>query len=186
MGNDNNLDLKIAARLKTLRLEHNLSLDQLAGQSGISRATLSRVENAEVSPTAVALGKLASIYQLTMSRLMAMMEQDFIPLVTNDQQQVWHDPETGFSRTMISPPAEALHAEMLECSLPAGQTIAYANVAKQGLEHHIYMLDGELSLTVDGQTHQLKQGDCLRYQLYGASQFTTPSKQSAKYILTLI
>ncbi len=54
------IDRRIAQRLKTLRAERGWSLDELAGRSEISRATLSRLENAEVSPTASALGKLAA------------------------------------------------------------------------------------------------------------------------------
>lgn len=183
---EQNLDIKIATRLKTLRAEHELSLDQLAKKTGISRATLSRLENAAVSPTAAVLGKLAAIYKITMSQLMALVEADFAPLIGAQDQQVWQDPETGFTRKMISPPAEALRAEMLECHLPMAQKISYDHSPKQGLEHHIYMLEGQLELTVDGQIHRLEQGDCLRYQLYGASLFETSKTQSATYILTLI
>lgn len=183
---ENNLGLKIARRLKTLRAAHELSLDQLAQKSGISRATLSRLENAEVSPTAAALGKLAAVYKITMSQFMALAEAEFAPLIARQDQQLWQDPETGFTRRMISPPAVALQAEMLECFLPQGQCITYSHTPKQGLEHHIYMLDGELVLTADGKKYDLKQGDSLRYQLFGASEFTTPDKKFAKYILTIV
>ncbi|PCI85517.1 MAG: XRE family transcriptional regulator [Hyphomicrobiales bacterium] len=179
-------DIKIAKRLKALRAEHELSLDQLAQKSGISRATLSRLENAEVSPTAAALGKLAAVYKITMSQLMAWVEAEFAPLITNQDQQLWQDPETGFTRRMISPPAAALQAEMLECFLPKAQSIIYPHTPKQGLEHHIYMLNGALTLTVDDKKYNLEQGDSLRYQLFGASEFATSAKKSAKYILTII
>ena len=49
---DVDLDRRIAQRLKALRLARGWSLDELAGMAGVSRATLSRLENAEVSPTA--------------------------------------------------------------------------------------------------------------------------------------
>ncbi|HEY9272046.1 helix-turn-helix transcriptional regulator, partial [Achromobacter sp.] len=78
---DADLDRRIAGRLKALRQERGWSLDELAGRAGLSRATLSRLENAEVSPTASALGKLCGAYGLTMSRLMLMVEDDFAPLV---------------------------------------------------------------------------------------------------------
>ncbi|MRU32324.1 helix-turn-helix transcriptional regulator, partial [Xylella fastidiosa subsp. multiplex] len=63
------------------RLSRGWSLDELAGRAALSRATLSRLENAEVSPTANALGKLCGAYGLTMSRLMRMVEDDFTPLL---------------------------------------------------------------------------------------------------------
>ena len=77
---DIDLDQRLAGRLKALRTERGWPLDELASRAGISRATLSRLENAEVSPTASVLGKLCGAYGMTMSRLMRMVEDDFAPL----------------------------------------------------------------------------------------------------------
>ncbi|MCB8829823.1 helix-turn-helix domain-containing protein, partial [Escherichia coli] len=89
------MDQRIARRLKGLRAEREWSLDELARRSMVSRATLSRLENAEVSPTAQVLGKLCSTYGLTMSRLMHMVEDEFAPLISRDAQAVWIDPSVG-------------------------------------------------------------------------------------------
>lgn len=188
-GNDSNtvsLDQRIAHRLKALRSERGWSLDALAKLSGVSRATLSRLENAEVSPTASVLGKLASTFGLSISRLMAMAETDYSPLIPRADQQRWVDPETGFVRVSVSPPAKMLGAELLECMIPPGQSIVYENSPHAGLEHHLYMLDGHLELTVDGATYRLNGGDCVRYQLYGESEFETCSDLAAHYLLVVL
>ena len=65
------VDRRIAQRLGQLRGEHAWSLDDLAERTGISRATLSRIERSELSPTAAMLGKLCTAYGWTLSRLMA-------------------------------------------------------------------------------------------------------------------
>src|SRR5579883_1115405 len=96
--NTASLDPLIARRLKALRTERGWSLDELAKRSGVSRATLSRLENAEVSPTTSMLGKLCASYGLTMSRLMCMVEDDFVPLVRRGMQAVWTDATVGFRR----------------------------------------------------------------------------------------
>jgi len=190
MGNDaltvQTLDDRIAGRLKALRVERGWSLDDLSRRCGISRASLSRLENADVSPTATMLGKLASSYGLSISRLMAMAETDFVPLVTAGEQTGWEDPETGFLRQSVSPPAHALAGELVKCALPAGQRIEYPVTPRAGLEHHLYMLDGMLDLTVNGTTYRLRQGDCLRYQLYGPSVFETGRDHSAGYLLAIL
>ena len=56
---DQGLDMRIASRLKGLRQERGWSLDELAGRAGVSRATLSRLENAEVSPRPACWGGCA-------------------------------------------------------------------------------------------------------------------------------
>lgn len=74
-GQDNH-DLRLAERLAELRVSQGWSLEQLAQMTGISRATLSRVERAETSPTASLLGKLSAAYGLTTSRLLMALEDN--------------------------------------------------------------------------------------------------------------
>jgi len=180
------IDLRIAQRLRHLRAERTWSLDELAKRSAVSRATLSRLENAEVSPTASVLGKLAAAYGLTISRLMHMVEDDFAPLVRREAQPVWTDLSIGFRRRSVSPPTQTLAAEILECELEPGTRITYDAPPRSGLEHHLLLTEGQLQVSISGQTYDLQPGDCLRYQLFGPSGFTTPEGSGAKYILVVV
>lgn len=180
------IDQLIAQRLKGLRVERGWSLDELAECSNVSRATLSRLENAEVSPTASVLGKLCAVYGLPISRLMHMVEDDFAPLVRRATQLVWTDQTVGFRRRSVSPPARALAAEALECELEPGARITYDRPPTSGLEHHLLLIEGQLEVSVNGQTYNLRPGDCLRYQLFGPSAFATPEQSAARYILFLV
>src|SRR5262245_34776570 len=183
---DAGIDRLIAQRLRDLRNERGWSLDELAKHSKVSRATLSRLENAEVSPTASVLGKLCAAYGLTMSRLMRMVEDDFAPLIGRTAQPVWADPKIGFRRRSVSPPAPTLAGEVLECELGPGTRIASDQPPRRGLEHHLFLKEGQLTVTVNGQAHELRPGDCLRYQLFGASSFETPKARGAKYMLFIV
>lgn len=183
---DTTIDQRLAQRLKMLRTERGWSLDHLAKLSKVSRATLSRLENADVSPTASVLGKLCAAYGLPMSRLMRMVEDDYDPLIRPNEQTVWHDPSVGFRRRSLSPPAQTLAGEVLECRLDAGVQIAYEAPPRQGLEHHLYLLEGALEVSVNGRAHQLQPGDCLRYQLFGPSAFATSEDSAAKYLLFIV
>ncbi|MCA8932485.1 MAG: helix-turn-helix transcriptional regulator [Rhodospirillaceae bacterium] len=180
------LDQQIARRVKALRAERGWSLDALARRSGVSRATLSRLENAEVSPTAAVLGRLSGAFGLTVSRLMHLAEGGFSPVVRQADQPVWTDPETGFQRRQVSPPAPDLAGEGLVCTLKPGTRIAYNRPPRPGLEHHLLMLDGRLILTADGRTHELGPGDCLRYRLFQSSLFQTPADAGARYVLFVV
>jgi transcriptional regulator with XRE-family HTH domain len=180
------IDGRIAERLKALRAGRGWSLDELARRSGVSRATLSRLENADVSPTANVLGKLCAAYSLTMSRLMHMVEDDFVPLLRRNEQSIWVDPTIGFRRRSISPPARMLAGEAIECELEPAARIVYDRPPRQGLEHHLLLIDGRLEISVDGRTHDLLPGDCLRYQLFGPSAFSTPEQCGARYVLFIL
>lgn len=183
---DDSFDLMLAQRLKGLRTERGWSLDELVARTGVSRATLSRLENAEVSPTANVLGKLGAAYGLTTSRLLRLVEDDFVPLVRADDQQSWTDPDTGFTRKVISPPSQMLAGEVIEASLPPGARIVYDTSPRPGLEHHLLLLEGHLTMTIDGRVHTLRPGDCLRYQLFGGNIFESAPNEPARYLIFIV
>lgn len=180
------LDRQIGAGLRRLRQARGWSLEELATRSGVSRATLSRLENAEVSATAVALCKLASAFGLTASRLLHQVEMEASPLIPRSGQPLWEDPATGFARRAVSPPAQNLAGEVIEGALPAGAVIAYDLPPRPGLEHHLVMLEGALTLTVEGVAHDLRPGDCLRYVLHGPTRFETPPMMGARYLIFMV
>lgn len=180
-----NLNARLAERLKQIRVERGWSLQDLTDTSGISRSTLSRIENGEVSPTAETLGSLSSAYRMTISQLLAPVEAPFQALVHAHEQSEWQDPENGFRRRVVSPPGGALSAEVIRCELEPYQIIAYAGPSRPGHEHHLVMLSGALTVTVGDATHELSAGDCLRYQLYGPSRFQT-GVDGASYMLVLL
>ena len=174
----------LADHLRSLREQYDLTLDNLAQQSGLSRSTLSRIEKNEVSPTAEALGRLASVYSLPISQLLAPMEQSFQPVVRQQDQSIWRDPVHNYTRRSISPPNGQLKLELIEGAIGPNQQIAYSAPAFPGQEHHVYLLSGEMELTVEGQTHSLKAGDCLRYLLHGATEFKTFASP-CRYVIAL-
>ncbi|RKR90154.1 XRE family transcriptional regulator [Micromonospora pisi] len=180
------VDARLASRLAELRAEHGWSLEELAKRSGVSRSTLSRVERAEISPTAVLLGKLCTVYRRTMSRLLAEVESDPIGLVPAGTQTVWTDPATGFVRRSVSPPDTGLRAELVEGVLPPGAVIAYDAPSVTGLEQHLWLLDGRLRVTVRDDAYDLDPGDCLRFRLWGPSRFHCPGPTPARYALVQV
>jgi transcriptional regulator with XRE-family HTH domain len=185
MGNEDDFERKLVARLAALREGRGWSLEQLAQASGISRATLSRLERGESSPTAALLGKLCAAYGLPMSRLIAEVEEGGAQLVRAADQAVWTDPASGFTRRMVSPPSRNLRGELVEGRLPEGAVIDYALPPQAGLEQHLWMLDGLLDYTLDGVTYRLHAGDCLRFRLYGATRFACPGPGGAHYLIAI-
>jgi transcriptional regulator with XRE-family HTH domain len=183
---DQEIERRIARQLARLRAERGWSLEALAGRSGISRATLSRLERSELSPTASMLNKLCSIYGWTLSRLMAEAETPAPNLTPACEQAEWKDPDSGYTRRAVSPPAPGLRGELVEVRMPVGSSVAFDASPVAGLEHHLWMLEGVLRLEVDGSPFELGPGDCLRYVLTGATHFQNTGKVEARYVIALV
>jgi transcriptional regulator with XRE-family HTH domain len=180
------IDLRIARRLAALRAEHGWSLDALADRTGISRASLSRLERGELSPTAAMLGTLCAQYGWTLSRLMAEAEKGPPSILRAKEQVTWKDPESGYIRRVISPPHPHLKGEMVDVTLPAGASVSYDASPIPGLEHHLWMLEGALDIEIDGTPFRLEKGDCVRYVLAGPSRFQCRGKRPARYVIAMV
>lgn len=180
------IERRIAHRLARLRAERGWSLEALAERTGISRATLSRLERSELSPTAAMLGKLCTVYGWTLSRLMAEAETRSPNLVSAAEQPEWTDPESGYRRRAVSAPAPGLRGELVEVHMPAGASVSFDTAPIAGLEHHLWMLEGSLTLEVEGSVFRLRAGDCLRYVLAGPTRFQGTGKRGARYIIAMV
>ncbi|MDU8926891.1 XRE family transcriptional regulator [Alisedimentitalea sp. MJ-SS2] len=61
--------LNLGERVRSLRKSAGLTLEQAAGQAGLARSTLSKIENGQMSPTYEAVKKLASGLSITVPQL---------------------------------------------------------------------------------------------------------------------
>jgi transcriptional regulator with XRE-family HTH domain len=177
------LEQRLAQRLAALRIEHGWTLDELAQQSGVSRATLSRLENCETSPTANILGKLCAVYGLSMSRILAGIDEESATLIPAAKQAIWIDPQSGFQRRMVSPASRGFKMEVTEITLPPKATVSYDMPTVYGTELHLWMLQGRLDLTLAGTAYQLKNGDCLRFHMSSSAHFSNPGSKPVRYAL---
>jgi transcriptional regulator with XRE-family HTH domain len=180
------IDRQIARRLTGLRAERGWTLETLAQRTGISRASLSRLERCELSPTAAMLSTLCGQYGWTLSRLMAEAENGPPSIVRAKEQVTWKDPESGYVRRVVSPPHPHLKGELVEVSLPAGASVSYDDSPVPGLEHHLWMLEGVLVLEIEGTALRLEKGDCARYVLSGSSRFECRGRRAARYLISLV
>ncbi|NUT24966.1 MAG: helix-turn-helix transcriptional regulator [Streptomyces sp.] len=180
------VDARLGIRLAELRAERGWSLGELAERSGVSRSTLSRAERAEISPTAALLNRLCHVYGRTMSQLLSEVESEPALLVRSAEQPVWEDRSAGFVRRSVSPPHAGLRGEIVEGRLTAGADIAYDRPPVPGLEQHIWVLEGELDVTVQEAEHHLGAGDCLRMRVWGPTRFRCAGPGPVRYVLAVV
>ncbi|MFI7275628.1 helix-turn-helix domain-containing protein [Streptomyces sp. NPDC049879] len=189
-GDAEEIEARLARRLGELRTGRGWSLDELAGRTGVSRSTLSRLERGEMSPTAGVLNKLCAAYDHTMSRLLAEVEERPAHLVPAARQSVWRDEVSGFVRRSVSPPHPGLRGEVVEGTLLPGADLAYDGPSVAGLEQHIWVLEGALTVSVgDGEreeTYEVGTGDCLRFRVWGRTRFRCAGREPVRYALLVV
>jgi transcriptional regulator with XRE-family HTH domain len=178
---------RLAARLRHLRSERGLTLDGLAQRSGVSRSMISLIERGESSPTAAVLDRLAAGLGVTLAALFADAPRDGAPPLSRRGDQVtWRDPESGYVRRNLSPPGFPSPIELVEVVLPPRARVAYDTTTRAvGISQQIWVLEGEVELTVGEATHRLGTGDCLAMRLDRPIAFRNPARRPARYVVAL-
>lgn len=186
MDKADKLNSRIAARLKSLRAEKHLTLDELATLSGVSRAMISRLERGDASPTATLLSRLVSALGLTLSVFFEEAEGPVSPLAQHADQPVWRDPETGYVRRSVSPAGVSARSDLVEVEFPPGVTVSYpALTAPPVMVQYVWLFSGVMDLTADGETHRLQPGDCLFMTLAAPHAFHNPGQEPARYAVII-
>jgi transcriptional regulator with XRE-family HTH domain len=181
------LERRVATRLKDLRAQRELTLDALAKRSGVSRSMISLIERAESSPTASVLDKLAATLGVTLASLFAEEERaDAAPVARRADQRAWTDPETGYIRRNLSPPAFPSPIELVEVVLPPGTRVTYDSGSRMArVDQQVWVLEGAIEVTIGKDVYVLAAGDCLAMQVDGPTAFRNRGREAARHLVAL-
>jgi transcriptional regulator with XRE-family HTH domain len=176
---------RIARRLRERREALQLSLEDLARRSGVSRAMISKVERRQSSPTAALLGRLCNGLGITLSSLMASAERAPAPLLRAGEQPQWRDPATGLLRVTVSPAGTGSSVEIVRIELPRGASVAYEPQRHLDYTQHLLVLDGTLSLALGERRLALAAGDCLFMRVDESARFANEGARACRYLVII-
>lgn len=149
----------IAFNLKTLRNERNLTLGQLAKESGISKAMLSDIEKGGSNPTINTIWKIANGLKVSYTKLIDNIEKE--TTIIRRSEPIMQIGETQSYRVFCyyrTTPFRNFEFFYVELDAAASNhSIGHSEKAQE----YIYIMQGELTLQTENQNHILKQGDSL-------------------------
>jgi quercetin dioxygenase-like cupin family protein len=145
---------------------------------------ISKIERGEVQPTAALLARLSGALEITLSELIAHAEGDDRRLSRADDQEVWSDPDSGYSRRAISP-ATGSPLELVEVELPAGAHVSMPADTFAFIHQQIWVLSGHLRFIEGDTTHELSRGDCLQLGEPVNCSFVNHTMQPCRYLVAL-
>lgn len=184
------INSRIARRVRELREAQGFSLDALAGRSGVSRSNISLIERGQSSPTATVLDKLSTGLGVTVASLFeegrAGVEAAPSPLARVAEQPVWTDPASGYVRRNVSPGSVRSPLQLVDVIFPAGQRVAFETSTREvDVYQQVWMIDGQMELTVDDTIWLLQAGDCLAMRLNCPIVYRNPGRSAARYLVAL-
>ncbi|MFI8460918.1 helix-turn-helix domain-containing protein [Kitasatospora sp. NPDC085464] len=147
----------LAARLREHRLSSRLTLEVAAARIGLSPAYLSRLETGRRQPSLPVLLGLARAYGTSVSGLLGETMAEPDPVVRGGAIEPGRAGGWGYRRA--GAPGRAMQA--LRVQVPPGVQDAVVRVHPG--EEWLYILRGELRLTLGDRVHHLRVGDSAHY-----------------------
>ncbi len=175
---------RIARRLRLERDARDWSLADLAERSGIAKATISKIERREMSPTAVTLVRLAGAFDLTLAGLLLRAETSGEHVSRAAGQSVWTDPDTGYRRRQVfSRPDHPL--EIVQVELPPGQRVTFPASSYARIRQAVWVQSGELVIQESEARHVLRAGDCLGFGPPSEVTLANEAAVPCRYVVAL-
>jgi transcriptional regulator with XRE-family HTH domain len=184
-----NIHATIAHRIREIRDAKGWSLEALAERSQVSRSNISLIERGQSSPTAVVLDKLATALGVSLASLFetpgSTTEEPPSPLSPAREQVRWTDPESGYVRRNLSPPAWS-PIQLVEVQFPPGKRVAYDTSLRDAEIHQqIWVVEGTMEISVGEREWRLETGDCLAMKLDSPIVYRNPARKAARYLVAL-
>ncbi len=155
---------QLGKTIQRLRKAYNLSLSELAEQSGVAKSIISQIERNETNPTLATIWRLSQALDVSIERVLSVADDDpFIektsrgdtPILVSDDGKVRLG-IIGWIKTVEWLQWYDVHADA------AG--VLESDAHQRGSIECLSVLDGEFEVEVGGEIQRAKAGETLRYR----------------------
>jgi len=151
----------VADNLRDLRRKRDLSLDELAQKTGVSRAGLSQIETGKTNPTLGVLWKIASGLGVPFAELLG-EAQPLVSVLRRKEVPVLRSTDRRFESRPLMPSAAGNQVEFYELRLAPGTRHASESHGA-GTRELVVVIAGDLRLTAGERAETLTVGDSLLF-----------------------
>ena len=170
---------RVGENLRQRRKTRNLSLDELAVASGVSRAALSQIETSKGNPTVGVLWKIAVGLGVPFAELIG-EKRGGVGVLRRTDSQVLRSADGKMESRPLTPAGAAPWCEVYELRLAARATHA-SDAHAPGTRELVIVLAGQLKLRVGGETYDLGQGDSVSFSADKPHAYENPGAVEARY-----
>lgn len=168
----------IGQKLRQLRRQRNLSLQQLAERSGVSAAAIHKIERNGMVPTVATLMKLASALNRSVSYFVEEESTRAAVLVRPADRRQLFTSKRGIDLKSISGPYGPFFIAGAFATIEPGADSGPRPMEHPG-EELVFLLQGGLTFVVDEEEFQLSPGDALHFRTDRPHRWSNPFPEEA-------
>lgn len=174
----------IARNVKAHRAHRGWSLEHLAARSGVSKGMLVQVEQARSNPSIATLCRISDALGIGLARIVEVADAPLVRVARADEVALLWTGERGSTGTLLvgaDPPTEM---ELWDWRLEPGD--AYDGEGHStGSRELLTVLEGVLTLTVDGREEQVRTGDAALFSADRVHRYANTGTEPARFVLAV-
>lgn len=175
--------VELGQKIRALRIERGMTLEDVVSRSGLSRSWLSKVENFRVTPSLQGLMEISRALGVPAARLLADLDQrpDFVVVKRGDGLRIRRDREVsdiGYESLAHERSDRAMDPFVL--TVPAGGGRS-KSLAHEG-EEFLRVLVGRVRFHYGESVHDLALGDSLYFDATTPHRLTNPWTKAAEVL----
>lgn len=184
------LELKLGEKIRKLRQERRLTLQELSEVSGLSKPLLSQIENDQVIPPLATLLKIAKGLRVGIHYFFEEEgdRQKFVLVRGNEGPMSSRRPKSDLTQGYLYRPlAPGVRHKEIEPFLVEFQNAAWDDsyYYRHPGEEFIYLVEGELEFHYAGETMILKPGDSVYYDSSEPHGYVSIGERKARAVAVL-
>lgn len=152
----------LGERIRQLRQQASISLQEMAARTGLTASFLSQVEREITEPSISSLRRIAEALEVPVFYFL-MDEEAPSPVVRHHERRILRLQGTRAQWELLSPSDPSLQLEVVLTRLPAGVSGSEESTAHPGEECFV-VLEGEMVVEVAGTTYRLAEGDSIQFK----------------------
>ncbi len=181
----------LAQKIKDLRLKQNMTIEEVAQRTNLSKSLISKIENNKTSPPIATLMNISKALNVHIGYFFGENPEKESAIVSREGKRTSFIREKNGIMQLFEPLA-------LELSDAAGQpfiitaTSKISSSTRKEFDHHnseefIYILEGTIEIVFEtGQTYKLAKGDSLYFNANVPHHVNLIKSQPAKWLVTLL
>ena len=169
----------LGSKVRQLRRQKNLSLQQLAERSDVSAAAIHKIERNGMVPTVATLMKLAAALNRSVSFFVEEDSNTSCVLVRADERKGVFTSKAGLDLEGISGPYGPFFVAGAVATMEPGADSGSRPMEHPG-EELVFMLEGHISFVIDGEELCVGPGDALHWRTDRPHRWSNPTSQPAR------
>jgi transcriptional regulator with XRE-family HTH domain len=178
------LSASVGRNLRTLRARSGYSLEQLAQQSGVSRAMLSQIELGRSVPSIKVSFKIARAFGVPFSALLTEQPKPATRVLPAARSKILTSASGQFSTRALFPHDAQQKTEFYELKLAAG-AIEQADAHPEGTIENLVVVSGMIEIGIGGERNRLSPGDALFFQADSPHSYSNLAEHEALLYLVM-